>query len=295
MNVTITPFEPLFTWAWPRAGSQSAAQRRGVKWVKCWQQTRAPTCNPVGEPAKEPAKVWTSNRGQDKLRIQDRTLMRLLSKNRIRAGLSGRWAGAVLGAAALAAFWGCATRQQDATAPQAREDLAEYRQVAVDAQKVVKVALRSLDRAVAEAPCPPRVYKAFTKDVQRLEVDSFKIRARAQAIRARGEAYFAQWQEHLEKVNDPAARKLAEQRRDLLKERFARIRLITQQTREAFQPFMSGLHRLRNGLENDPGFAGADSSKALIQTTRDNGRKVEDGLASVLEEMKAVAAILKKT
>ena len=88
-------------------------------------------------------------------------------------------------AAALAGFAGCATKPEDRNGPRAREDVAEYRQIALDAQKVVKATLQSLDRAAAHTSCPPRVFKAFTQDVQRLEVDSFKMRARAQAMRAR--------------------------------------------------------------------------------------------------------------
>jgi hypothetical protein len=188
---------------------------------------------------------------------------------------------------------GCASKSGDSTAPSPREDLAEYRQIAVNARKVVQATIQSLDRTVGETPCPSGVLKAFTKDVQRLEVDSFRIRARAQAIRTRGAAYFEQWQEHLASVKDPEARKLAEQRRDRLQERFANMRLLTQQTREAFQPFTAGLHRLRNGLENDAGMAGTDSTKELIRTTRDNGQKVEQGLAAILAELDAVVVILK--
>ena len=206
---------------------------------------------------------------------------------------SFHWPALALLGAGLVLFAGCATKSEDRNAPTPREDLAEYRQVAVDAQKVVKATLQSLDRTVARTPCPPGAFKAFTKDVQRLEVDSFKVRARAQAIRSRGQAYFEQWQEHLASVQDPEVRKLAEQRRDRLQERFAQIRLQTQQAREAFQPFMAGLRRLRNGLGNDPAIAGTDSMKEVIRTIRNNGEKVEAGLTAILGELDAVAAILR--
>ena len=196
-------------------------------------------------------------------------------------------------AATVAIFAGCVTKSQAHRAPLPREDLAEYRQIAVNAQKAVAAMLRSLDRTVATTPCPPGVFKSFGKDVQRLEVDSFKVRARAQAIRTRGKAYFDQWQEHLASVKDPQARQLAEQRRDRLQERFARIHLLTQDAREAFQPFMTGLRRIRNSLEKDPAAAGTSSTKELIQTTRDNGRKVEENLAAILGELDAVTVILK--
>jgi hypothetical protein len=203
------------------------------------------------------------------------------------------WPVVALCAAAVAVLAGCATKPESASAPLPKKDLAEYRQVAVDALKVVKASLQTLDRTVAQTPCPPKAHKAFTKDVQRLEVDSFQMRARAQAIRTRGQAYFEQWQERLEKVEDPAARQLAEQRRDHLKARFAQIRQISEQTRTAFQPYMAGLRRLRNGLENDPAAAGTDSMKEMIRTTRENGQKVEEGLTAVLGELDKAAAILK--
>jgi hypothetical protein len=219
--------------------------------------------------------------------------MQLQASFRYNTKPSSHWPAMALFTAALALLVSCAAKSNSYSGPAPRADLAEYRQIASEARKLVQATLASLDRTVAQTPCPPRVFKAFSKDVQRLEVDSFKIRARAQAIRARGEAYFEQWQEQLRSVKDPVARQLAEQRRDRLQERFTQIRLDSQQTREAFQPFMAGLRHLRNGLENDPALAGTASMKELIRSTRDNGQKVQTGLAAILGELDAVAAILK--
>lgn len=203
------------------------------------------------------------------------------------------WPALALLGAGLLFLAGCATKPEDRNASAPREDVAELRQIAVDAQQVVRATLQALDRTVARTPCPPRAFKAFTKDVQRLEVDSFKVRARAQAIRARGQAYFEQWQERLASVQDPEVRRLAEQRRDHLQDRFSKIRFHAEQARGALQPFMAGLRRLRNGLENDPAAAGTDSMQELIRNTRDNGQKVEADLTAIREELDAAAAILK--
>ena len=56
---------------------------------------------------------------------------------------------------------------------------------------------------------------------------------------------------------------------------------------------MVGLHRVRNELENDPASAGTEPMRKLIGTTREDGQKVEAGLAAILEQLDAVAAILK--
>jgi hypothetical protein len=200
---------------------------------------------------------------------------------------------AVLFAAALAVIAGCSSKPAHSTSPAPRQDVSEYRQVATDARHAVQATLVSLNRTASQAPCPPRVIRAFSNDVQRLEVDSFRLRARARAIRARGQAYFDQWQEHLSGVQDPAARQLAEQRRDRLQEQFARIRAATQQAHAAFQPFLAGLHRLRNGLENDPAIASTAPMKEVIRTTREEGEKVQASLDDILVDLDAVAAILK--
>jgi hypothetical protein len=94
-------------------------------------------------------------------------------------------------------------------------------------------------------------------------------------------------------VKDPAARQLAEDRRERLQEQFAHIRVTSQEARDAFKPFLAGLHRVRNGLQNDPAAANTDSMKEVIHTTRENGKKVETGLDSILGELDAVAAMLK--
>ena len=206
---------------------------------------------------------------------------------------SNSYHAAALFAAVVAAFTGCAGKQSNSASPVPREDLAEYRQVAADAHRVVQAALTSLDRATAQTPCPPRMVRAFAKDVERLEVDSFRLRARAQAIRERGNDYFEQWHQHLQHVKDPAARQRAVARRERLQERFDHIRLLTQDAREAFQPFLAGLHRVRNGLERNPGLASTDAMKETIRTTRENGKKVEASIASVLGELDAVAVILR--
>ena len=203
------------------------------------------------------------------------------------------WPARMLLAAALAFLAGCASKTNTRTLPVPRQDLAEYRQVASDAQKVVHATLVSLDRATAQVPCPPCVIKVFSKDVQDLEVDSFKIRARARAIRARGEAYFEQWHEHLRHVQDPVARQLAEQHHEQLQEQFAKVRGATKQAREAFQPFLAGLHRLNNGLQNDPAIASTPAMQRLIAMTREEGAKVEASLAAVTADLNAAAAMLK--
>lgn len=197
-------------------------------------------------------------------------------------------------AAALAGFVGCSTRPPAAQTPPPRNYIAEYHELAADARTALQATLRSLDQVSLQTDsCPPTVFDAFSEQVRRLEVDSMKTRAHSQAMQARGDAYFAQWHEHLARIEDPEVRRLAEERRPLLQQSFARIKELSQQAREAFRPFQADLRKLRITLEQDPAAVGAQSTQDLIRTARANGQQVEARLASILDELNAAAALVK--
>ncbi len=188
---------------------------------------------------------------------------------------------------------GCVSKKPEGMLAKAKDDLSEYREATAAALRVVKTTMQSYDKTCAEQPCPPKTLETFTKDVEQLEIDSFSMRERAMAMKAMGEAYFQQWNEHLASIDDPSARKLAIERHDALQESFHKIHQLSLQTREAFEPYIAGLHRMRNALENDPNAAGTEALKSTMQSTRENGQKVMDGLTGILEELKGDWQILK--
>src|SRR5208282_2631580 len=163
---------------------------------------------------------------------------------------------AALGAVLL----GCASTESARKEPTPRDDFREYRQLVVQAMGQVDTTLRALDEISVEANRDPRrAYVAFAKAVHRLEVDSIRMRARAQAMRARGDAYFEHWETYLAGVNNEQVRKLAEEHRPELKQSFEDARQASQQVREVFRPFLSDLQKLRAVLEADPSLARIDS------------------------------------
>jgi ribosome-associated translation inhibitor RaiA len=154
--------------------------------------------------------------------------------------------------------------------------------------------LRSLAEISVQAHRDPRpAYDAFAKAVHRIEVDSIKVRARTQAMQARGDAYFEHWEEYLATVKNKQVRKLAEEHRPELKRSFEQLHLASQQVREVFRPFLSDLQKLRAVLEADPSLAHIDAQKGLILAANDKGRQVQQGLDRVLAEMNSMAALLR--
>jgi hypothetical protein len=155
--------------------------------------------------------------------------------------------------------------------------------------------LRSLDEISVQAHRDPRpAYEAFAKAVHRIEVDSIKMRARTQAMRARGDAYFEHWEEYLATVKSEQVRKLAEEHRPELKQSFEQVHLAAQQVREGFRPFLSDLQKLRAVLEADPTLGHIDAQKGLILAAKDKGRQVQQGLDRILAEMNSTTALLRR-
>lgn len=171
---------------------------------------------------------------------------------------------------------GCAPPRSSRQEPQPRDGIAQYRHVAVDARKAMRAALKSLSSVSAQSSrCSPRVLKAFSASMQRLQVDSMSLRARVRAMQARGDAYIEQWEQHQARVDDPEVRTLAQRRRPLYEQSFRRIKLLSQEAREAFGPCVSSLRELRNALENDPASLSTPATQARMTAARQHGEHVE--------------------
>lgn len=197
-------------------------------------------------------------------------------------------------AAVVAVLLGCASTGTTPKEPTPRDDFREYRQIVVQAMGLVDTAMRALEEVSVQANRDPRpAYEAFARTVHRLEVDSVRIRSRAQAMRARGAAYFEHWEKYLAGVDNEQVRQLAEQHRPELKQSFEQAQLAAQQVREGFRPFLSDLQKARAVLEADPSLARIESAKDLILAANDKGRQVQQGLDRLLAEMNSMTALLR--
>ena len=212
----------------------------------------------------------------------------------INFGSSGRHWRWLPAAAVAAVLIGCASTDTARKEPTPRDDFREYRQIVVQAMGLVDTTMRAVDEMSAQANRDPRpAYQAFAKAVHRLEVDSIKVRARTQAMRARGDAYFERWEKYLAGVDNEQVRQLAEQHRPELKQSFEQAQQASQQVREVFRPFLTDVQKLRAVLEADPSLARIDDAKSLILAAQDKGRQVHQGLDRLLAEMNSMTAMLR--
>jgi hypothetical protein len=157
----------------------------------------------------------------------------------------------------------------------------------------VGAVLRSLDAVAKHADHDPRpAFQRFDEALHQLEVVSIKTRARADAMRARGDAYFEEWEQDLSGAGDEHTRRAAVERRAQLRQTFAKIRRNSQQVREEFKSFLSNLRDLRILLGNDLTVTGIDAAKTVLLRTNSDGLRVQQALSGVVAELNSVAAIL---
>jgi hypothetical protein len=201
----------------------------------------------------------------------------------------------LLGALVLA-LSGCATEPKATTAPRPGQGLAEYTQLVDRSRHAVESMQRSLEKVAGQRPpCPPKLVSAFSEDVDHLAVESTKVRARSQAIQARGDAYFQNWQTNMAALTNPRVRELAETHRSDLQLCFAKIKSTSQETRGVFEGYLAGLRNLRKELEKDPNALATQSAQELARTTRQQGTDIEKGLDAVAQELKAMTTMLTPT
>jgi hypothetical protein len=155
------------------------------------------------------------------------------------------------------------------------------------------VVLNSLNKVEAQpTPCPPKLIQTFADHVNRLQVDSLRIRARVQVIQARGDSYFASWSESLARIKSPQVRAAADHFHPELQQSFSKIKLASKEAGSEFTPFLHGLRMLRIDLEKDPGCMKEDAAKELVRATRAHGTEVIRQLNAVNTELESITKML---
>jgi hypothetical protein len=201
---------------------------------------------------------------------------------------SRKTAAPLLLAVIVSLFASCRTKEP--------EGVKEYREVTNEALTTVKATLNALDKVRAHSDhCPPKIVAAFDEQVQQLQVHSLRVRARSQAILARGDAYFADWSANIANIKDPRVRQLAEHFRPQLEKSFSTIKLASQKAGAAFKPFQAGLLKARADLERKPDGLASDSGKNLLREIRENGEQVVQELGIINLELKAITRTLTPT
>jgi len=183
--------------------------------------------------------------------------------------------------------------------PKPGSGIAEYRVVTRDAHRAVADTVRSLEAlaqldgttlAATPVASPHPALREFDRAYHQLELTSVKKRARAEAIMARGQAYFDEWKGHLAGLTNQATAQAESQQYARLHEQFERVRQRSGEVREEFRPFMAKLREFRARLDQPPESAGGGSELSTLKS-----QVLTDLIADgrrVLERLQAVSLAL---
>lgn len=171
--------------------------------------------------------------------------------------------------------------------------IAEFRDEILTIKKEVDKTMGALDKIVTTAATDPRpAFKDFDKAVPQIDDAAKKAKKRAEDMKARGQAYFKEWEKELAEVNNSDIRKLAEERKAKLQTTFDSIKELMAPARDSFNTWLADLKDLQKYLSNDLTIGGVDAAKELIGKTKSEGQGVQQSMDKVIAELNTIVATL---
>jgi hypothetical protein len=188
---------------------------------------------------------------------------------------------------------GCSTTAGYKQADKTGAGIAEFRVEITKAKAAVDDTVTSLGQVAVTAHTNPRAaFEKYTKSLSNLESVSAKAKQRGEAMKAKGQAYFADWEKQLEQIKNPEIKVLAEQQRAKLQTAFESIRTVSAPLKEQFDPWLSDLQDLQKYLSSDLTVSGVDAAKGLFAKTQTEGFAVQKSMDALVAELNTVAATL---
>jgi hypothetical protein len=178
--------------------------------------------------------------------------------------------------------------------PRAGSGLAEYRKIIVEVRRAAAAnnnALGGIENASPDKAA--KSVERFDRALEKFEVVSIRARAKADAMEARGAAYFDEWQQKISASTDEAARQQEQARESELRQHFDRILARSRQAREAFRPYLGASRELRAALVKDRTSQGINTAKGKIAGIRDSASRLDRAFGELLSEVDSAAAVVK--
>jgi len=195
-----------------------------------------------------------------------------------RSSLAFAVAGALLCAA------GCSST------PDAKATVGSMSQFGLETAKVkdgIDASLKSLDTLAGTRDEDLKTpYQAYAKSVAALEDQAKVVRAQAEDMQAKGDAYFKAWE------TEAATPEMSSERKAQLTEAYAKIKDDTIAARDAFQPFLASLKDVQSYLSLDLSRKGIDSVQDLAKKAKANGDVVKAKIETVIQQTNSVRGML---
>jgi hypothetical protein len=138
-------------------------------------------------------------------------------------------------------------------------------------------------------------FKAFNASVNDLGSTAKAIASNAEEMKSQGVAYFAKWDEEAAKMRNEDIRNRSEARKNEVASRFARISQQYDETKIAFQTFMSDLRDVQKFLATDLTAGGLAAIKDVAAKANRDAMPVKASLGKLSEEFKGLGLSMSPT
>lgn len=195
---------------------------------------------------------------------------------------------AVLLPLALLGLTACGSTGRSRTASTA-SGLNELRDNADAGKKSVRTTINTLSALeTGTGDLMPR-YEGFLKEFAGLESIAATSRSNADAMREKGTAYFAAWEEQIGAMSNPEVKQRSEERRNELNALYTNLTDSMAACRQRYDKFAADLADIKAALDLDLSPNGVKNLAEPIKAARSHGGLVDTALDDVLEKLEALA------
>jgi chromosome segregation ATPase len=156
----------------------------------------------------------------------------------------------------------------------------------------VLVTLQAIQKPDANLQAEFAKLKAQVKSA---EAQRMTVYDRAEDMRARADEYSKKWQAEITEISDPELKATAQDRANRVRDRFGTIATLSNDAREAYDPFISNIKDIEKYLTADLTPVGVRAAKASFDKVQTAGDALNKKLDLLIEELNIVSARMSST
>lgn len=188
-------------------------------------------------------------------------------------------------AVALVFCIGCSTSQSgQQRSEKTVESFRQTRKSLSDAGKQVQITDSSLRNLTTTSDLRP-AFDRFVENVRQMQKMASSARERASAMREKTNEYITQWQAEMMSGPDQQSRRADVERLAAARTDFDRVRIVAQEVRAAYDPYMQNLQEVREILGNDLTSAGQQAVNLRAVRVVQMGDSLQRKLAEAEREL----------
>jgi hypothetical protein len=191
-------------------------------------------------------------------------------------------------ATAVVLATGCASTGNDKAASTSKSLTKSSRMIVKGNTLIDQTLARMNDLVSNPKPDLRKQFDAFNSSVNDLGSTDLAVACQAKEMKAKGADYFENWDKETAQIRNENIRQRSEARQHEVAANFARISQQYDETKTAFEPFMSDLRDVQKFLGTDLTAGGLVAVKDIAAKANRDAAPVKESLARLSEEFKGL-------